>query len=110
MSVDSRHKSSAESYMKHIVKYMSEQSKNSIGTGDLSRLIGVTPGSATSMLKKLAADGYLQYRPHRGCTLTGKGRLFGIAMLRRHRLLETFLVKTLHYDPAEVHDEAERLE
>lgn len=99
-----------ENYLKTIVKALAESGKTRLGTGELSRLLGVTQGTATVMVKKLEREGYLEYESHQGCTLTEKGRVYGLRILRRHRILETFLVHTLHLDWSEVHEEAEKLE
>jgi DtxR family Mn-dependent transcriptional regulator len=62
------------------------------------------------MIKSLEKKGLVNYRPRRGVKLTLSGRRLGMSMLRRHRLLETFLVETLGLDWGEIHDEAEELE
>ncbi len=99
-----------ENYLKVLVKDLAKTGRDSLSTGEIARLMGVTPGTATSMAKKLEKDGYLTYQSHQGCQLTEQGRLFGIRIIRRHRLLELFLAKTLNLDWTEVHDEAENLE
>lgn len=99
-----------DNYLKVLVKALDESGRARLGTGELSRLSGVTPGSATSMIKKLKKAGYVTYESHRGCGLTASGRRYGMRMLRRHRLLETFLVESLKVDWTEVHEEAESLE
>src|SRR6056300_1132025 len=78
--------------------------------GQVARVLGVTPGTATSMAKSLERDGWIKYFPRVGVSLTRKGRKLAMNMLRRHRLLETFLVETLGLDWSEIHDEAEELE
>lgn len=62
------------------------------------------------MIKKLERDGYLSYESHRGCSLTEEGRTYGLRVLRRHRILETFLSRVLDFNWADIHDEAENLE
>jgi DtxR family Mn-dependent transcriptional regulator len=99
-----------ENYLKAIVKALAEPGKERIGTGEIARLVGVTPGTATVMVKKLEREGYVAYESHRGCALTGKGRTYGLRVLRRHRLLETFLARVLDLDWADIHEEAENLE
>lgn len=99
-----------ENYLKAIVKALAEPGRDRIGTGELARLLGVTSGTATVMAKKLERDGYLEYESHRGCSLTEAGWVYGLRVLRRHRLLETFLIKILDLDWSAVHDEAESLE
>ncbi len=78
--------------------------------GQLARRLGVTGGTLTTMAKNLAADGYLDYQPRRGLKLTERGRLAALDVLRRHRVVERFLVDVLKMDWAEVHAEAEQLE
>jgi DtxR family Mn-dependent transcriptional regulator len=99
-----------ENYLKAIVKALAEPGKERVGTGELARLLKVTSGTATVMLKKLERLGFLEYEPHRGCALTESGRAYGLRVLRRHRILETFLVRVLGLDWSAVHDEAENLE
>jgi len=76
----------------------------------LARQLGVSKPSVTSMLKRLAGKGLVDYSPGRGATLTEDGRLATMRVIRRHRLLETFLVEVLMLDWSEVHAEAEVLE
>ena len=64
------------------------------------------PASATAMVKKLAAEGFLKHMPYRGFTLRPKGRDLALRMLRRHRLIELFLVPTLWLGWDEVHADA----
>lgn len=81
-----------------------------VQTTSLARHLGVRNPSVTSMLKRLAADGLIDYAPGRGALLTETGHLATMRVVRRHRLLETFLVEMLHLDWSEVHAEAEVLE
>jgi DtxR family Mn-dependent transcriptional regulator len=78
--------------------------------GHLSSALGVTPGTATTMMKTLAESGLVHYEPYMGVRLTAAGAKLATLVLRRHRLVELFLVKVLGMSWAEVHDEAERLE
>ena len=78
--------------------------------GRLATAVGVTPGTATTMAKAMAADGLVVYRPRGGVRLTRRGGAVADRMLRRHRLVELFLVEVLGMDWADVHDEAEELE
>lgn len=78
--------------------------------GQLARRLGVTGGTLTTMAKNLAAGGFLDYQPRRGLKLTERGRLAALDVLRRHRVVERFLVDVLKMDWAEVHAEAEQLE
>lgn len=99
-----------ENYLKAIVKALADPEKERIGTGELARLLEVTPGTATVMVKKLERLGFVEYESHRGCTLTDSGRAYGLRVLRRHRILESFLVKVLDLDWNTGHEEAENLE
>lgn len=99
-----------ENYLKSIVKFLSSSNKDIITNGELAKLLHVTPGTATSMAKKLQKEGYIEYQNRIGCSLTEKGKKYGLNILRRHRLIETFLFKTLQMDWRNVHNEAENLE
>ena len=104
--------STVENYLKAI--YQAEISKNNHGElvpmGQLSSALGVVPGTATTMVKALAETGLVRYEPYAGVQLTEAGQRLAALVLRRHRLLELFLVKVLDMSWAEVHEEAERLE
>ncbi len=99
-----------ENYLKAIVKELAIPGSERITTGRLASLLGVTSGTSTTMIKKLERDGYVTYLSHKGCSLTEKGAEYGLRILRRHRLLESFLVRVLNLDWKSAHDEAERLE
>ena len=79
-------------------------------TGDIARELGVTAPSVTGMLGKLAAMELIRYQPYRGAELTDAGRAEALRLIRRHRLLETFLIRDLGFGWDEVHQEAERME
>ena len=78
--------------------------------GQLAAAVGVTPGTATTMVKTLAESGLVNYEPYAGVTLTRAGRRLAALVLRRHRLVELFLVQVMGLRWDEVHDEAELLE
>jgi len=78
--------------------------------GDIARELGVTAPSVTAMLLKLQRDGLVTYVPYRGADLTPTGRAEALRLVRRHRLLETFLIEDLGFGWDEVHEEAERME
>ena len=99
-----------ENYLKAMVKYVADPTRDKITTGELAELLAVTSGTATAMIKKLEKEEYVTYIPHHGCSLTPKGAEYGLRILRRHRLLETFLVQVLDLDWTMAHDEAEKLE
>lgn len=78
--------------------------------GRLAELMNVVPGTVTSMVKALAAAGLVDYAPRDGVRLTERGEALALHVLRRHRIIEAFLVDLLGMDADEVHDEAEELE
>lgn len=78
--------------------------------GRLANALGVVPGTATTMVKALSESGLVDYEPYAGVRLTSAGEKLAALVLRRHRLMELFLVQVLGMSWAEVHDEAERLE
>jgi DtxR family transcriptional regulator, Mn-dependent transcriptional regulator len=78
--------------------------------GQLASALGVVPGTATTMVKALADAGLARYEPYVGVRLTGAGEKLAALVLRRHRLIELFLVKVMGMSWTEVHDEAENLE
>ena len=79
-------------------------------TKEISEQLSVAPASVTNMLGRLQEMGLVRYERYRGASLTGRGRAEALRLLRRHRLIETFLLEHLGYSWQEVHDEAERLE
>ena len=78
--------------------------------GQLAASLGVAPGTATTMVKTLAESGLVEYEPYSGVALTTAGEKLAALVLRRHRLVELFLVKVMGLKWDEVHDEAELLE
>jgi DtxR family transcriptional regulator, Mn-dependent transcriptional regulator len=78
--------------------------------GYLAATVGVAPGTATTMVKTLADSGLVEYEPYAGVALTAAGQKLAALVLRRHRLIELFLVRVMGYSWDEVHDEAEQLE
>jgi DtxR family Mn-dependent transcriptional regulator len=78
--------------------------------GQVAAAVGVTPGTATTMVKTLAESGLVEYEPYAGVALTAAGQKLAALVLRRHRLVELFLVRVMGYSWDEVHDEAELLE
>src|SRR5437762_10217975 len=102
--------STVENYLKQI--YLEQQAAPEllVPMGKLAMLMGVVPGTATSMVKALADSGLVAYEPREGARLTRGGEQLALHVLRRHRLVELFLVKVLGLDWSEVHPEAEELE
>lgn len=78
--------------------------------GQLASALGVTPGTATTMVKTLSESGLVEYEPYAGVALTSAGEKLAALVLRRHRLIELFLVRFMGYAWDEVHEEAEQLE
>lgn len=81
-----------------------------VGMGQLAAAVGVTPGTATTMVKTLAEAGLVHYEPYAGVRLLPAGERLAGLVIRRHRLVELFLVRVMGMSWAEVHDEAEKLE
>ncbi|MEM6455195.1 MAG: metal-dependent transcriptional regulator [Acidobacteriota bacterium] len=81
-----------------------------VSMGQIAQALTVAPGTVTGMVKALERRGLVRYQPYVGVTLTDEGRSLALHVLRRHRLIELFLVRVLGYDWSEVHDEAEQLE
>lgn len=98
-----------ENYVKAIYQLAGHDGRTA-ATGKLAEALGVSPGSVTSMLKTLSESGLAEYVPYEGARLTDKGRVLALRVLRRHRLIELFLVKTLKLTWDEVHEEAENME
>lgn len=101
--------STVENYLKHIL-LLSEGTDGLVSMGALASSLAVVPGTVTTMVKALADGGLVAHRPRQGVQLTSEGRHLALTVLRKHRLVETFLVNVLKMDWAAVHDEAEQLE
>lgn len=99
-----------ENYLKAILQISIRAAVDWVSTGQLATTMHVSPGTVTSMLKSLAEAGLVEYRPYEGVQLTSQGRTLALRMLRRHRLIELFLVKTLNITWDQVHEEAENME
>ena len=100
-----------ENYLKTIhLAQAAQASPALVPMGQLASALGVVPGTATTMMKALAESGLVHYEPYMGVRLTEAGERLASLVLRRHRLVELFLVQVLGMSWAEVHDEAERLE
>jgi DtxR family transcriptional regulator, Mn-dependent transcriptional regulator len=99
-----------ENYVKAIYQVCVRQDKARATTGELAEALNVSPGTVTSMLKTLGDAGLAEYTPYEGVALAETGRLLALRVLRRHRLIELFLARTLHMTWDEVHDEAENME
>ena len=102
--------STVEDYLKAILIEEQRHPDTLVTTGRIAAAIEVAPGTATSMVKTLADSGLVSYEPYSGVRLTEAGQQLATHVLRRHRLVELFLVQVLEMDWSEVHEEAERLE
>lgn len=102
--------STVEDYVKQLYLEQRTAEGEMILMGRLATAMGVVPGTATSMVKSLAAAGLAEYQPRGGVRLSDKGEQLALGVLRRHRLVELFLVRVLGLDWSEVHEEAEALE
>ncbi len=99
---------SVEDYLKAI--YRLEGAGQPASTSDIAELLELSPPSVSGMIRRLSEQGLLEHVPYRGVLLTAGGRRVAIRMVRRHRLIEAYLVGFLGYTWDTVHDEAERLE
>lgn len=101
--------STVENYLKHIL-LLSEGGSDLVSMGSLAASLEVVPGTVTTMVKALATEGLVEHQPRHGVRLTESGRRLALSVIRRHRLVETFLVNVLKMDWSNVHREAEQLE
>ncbi|MGB2714856.1 MAG: iron dependent repressor, metal binding and dimerization domain protein [Vicinamibacterales bacterium] len=101
-----------ENYLKAILQAQTalRSPQALVPMGQLASSLGVVPGTATTMVKALAESGLVRYEPYVGVRLTRAGERLAALVLRRHRLIELFLVKVMGMSWTEVHDEAENLE
>lgn len=99
-----------ENYLKAIYQICLDHAGKSAATGEIANTLSVSPGTVTSMLKTLGEDGLATYTPYEGVKLTDSGQSLALRVLRRHRLIELFLVRTLNLNWDEVHEEAENME
>jgi DtxR family transcriptional regulator, Mn-dependent transcriptional regulator len=99
---------SVEDYLKAIYQLSPEGRPAS--TSDIAHRLALSPPSVTGMVKRLSEHGLLEHVPYRGVQLTEEGRRAALRMVRRHRLIEAYLVEFLGFSWETVHDEAERLE
>src|SRR3954469_14383664 len=104
--------STVENYLKAI--YLGQSAlparERLVPMGQVASALGVTPGTATTMVKALAESGLADYEPYSGVRLSAAGEKLAGLGLRRHRLVELFLVQVMGMSWAEVHEEAEQLE
>lgn len=98
----------AEDYLKAI--YELEQHGDAAGTNDIAARLGIAAASVTGMVQRLARLGLVESERYRGARLTTAGRAAALQLIRRHRIIESYLVERLGFGWDDVHEEAERLE
>ena len=98
-----------EDYTKAIYA-LERRGAETVTTNALADRLGVTPGSASGMVKRLGELGLAEHRPYHGVSLTEEGRRVALEVMRHHRLLELYLVESLGVPWDRVHEEAEVLE
>lgn len=101
--------STVENYLKAI-HHLQAEGGGSTTVGEISRELGVTPGTVSIMMRHLRERGLVDYAPRRGLSLKQRGTAEALKVVRRHRLIELFLVEVMGLDWSEVHEEAEILE
>ena len=99
----------AENYAKALYE-LQEREPEGVGTTAVAQRLGVTPASASGMLRRLADEGVVEYAPYRGARLTPEGERIALEVIRHHRLIELFLAEVLGMPWDRVHEEAEVLE
>lgn len=99
---------SEEDYLKAL--YHLEMDFDSVSTNSIADYLDMKPSSVTDMLKKLAEKKFIHYQKYKGTSLTKKGKLIALSIIRKHRLWETFLVEKLGFGWDQVHAIAEQLE
>jgi DtxR family Mn-dependent transcriptional regulator len=97
-----------EDYLKAI--YKASPGEGAASTSVVAETLGVSAASVSGMLRRLAGQGLIEYERYHGARLTREGRAAALRTIRRHRILEAFLVEVLGYSWDSVHEEAERLE
>jgi DtxR family transcriptional regulator, Mn-dependent transcriptional regulator len=97
-----------QDYLREIYKL--GETGDRVSTTALARGMGVSPASASAMVKKLAALELVEHAPYRGVRLTPAGEKVAVEVIRHHRLLELYLADTLGLHVDAVHEEADRLE
>ncbi len=103
--------STVENYLKAIYQHQVRLAPDQlVPMGQIASALSVAPGTATTMVKALAESGLVTYEPYGGARLAPGGEKLAALVLRRHRLVELFLVEVMGMSWADVHDEAEQLE
>jgi len=101
--------STVENYLKAILR-LERATEGPVAVGKIATELEVTPGTVTTMMKQLGRSGLIDYAPRRGVCLRPEGREAAVRVVRRHRLVELFLVEVMQLDWTDVHEEAEVLE
>lgn len=102
--------STVEDYLKSIYREQTREPERLVSTGRIASAMEVAPGTVTAMMKTLTESGLVSYEPYAGVRLSEAGLKLATHVLRRHRLVELFLVQVMKMDWSEVHEEAEVLE
>lgn len=112
MLPEDQYSSTVEDYLKAIYSLSREEGAGVevVPLGGIAEKLAVTPGTVTTMMRHLADRGLVDYQPRKGVILNGKGNEEAIRIVRRHRMVELFLVNVMELDWAHVHEEAEALE
>jgi DtxR family Mn-dependent transcriptional regulator len=106
---NARHSDAIEDYTKAIYA-LSHRGESAVSTNAVAERLGVTPASASAMIKKLADRGLAEHVPYKGVALTDEGERVALEVMRHHRLLELYLAEHLDVPWDRVHQEAEALE
>lgn len=99
----------AQNYLK-VIWGLGEWTDEPATTGRIAERMGVTPATVSVGVKRLAEQGLVEHQPYGSIALTAEGRRHALDIVRRHRLIETFLVQVLHYRWDQVHEDAEHME
>jgi DtxR family Mn-dependent transcriptional regulator len=99
---------SVEDYLKAVYRLSSDE--RAASTTEIAQRLALSPASVSAMIKRLSEQGLVDHERYRGVRLTEDGRRAALRIVRRHRLVETYLVEFLGYDWDNVHAEAEQLE
>ncbi len=98
-----------EMYLKYVY-LLTRDTKDAAHTGELSKLLGVSPASVTEMLEKLSGQKLLNHTKYQGARLTPRGRRIAVNILQRHCVMEWFLAKKLKVPSRRFHEEACEME
>jgi DtxR family Mn-dependent transcriptional regulator len=108
--IETERSRAVEDYAKAIHDLAGVDGAGAVATNSLASRLGVTPASASGMVRRLESLGLVEHTPYRGVRLTSEGEKVALSVIRRHRLLETFLAVRLGLPWDRVHAEAEVLE